>query len=197
MIAYLLASLPTPRRDAPPDVSPEEFLERCRGFVDEDRQHDLAWVLGVRAPAQGPRDEGAATADATVAGEPYAARDATARAWANLAELVDEAVIRARAGRAKRDPAPDLRQPVGFRVDASEAVAEAFAAPDPAARERALDDLRWRLADELTAAEPDGFGALLARAVQLRLAARRATFDRDSGRTALEAVLREIEEDHG
>ena len=85
MIAYLLASLPTPRRDAPPDVSPEEFLERCRGFVDEDRQHDLAWVLGVRAPAQGPRDEGAATAER--AWRPASPKISTSRSEAPLTTL--------------------------------------------------------------------------------------------------------------
>lgn len=195
MIAYLLASLPTPQRDAAPDLSPADFLARCRGFVGEDRERDLAWVLQGDTTAVDAAVAG--TADAPSTREPYAARDATTRHWANLAELLDEAVIRARAGRARRDPAPDLGQPFGFRVDVAEAVAEAFAAADPGGRERALDDLRWRLADELAVAESDGFGALLARAVQLRLARRRAAFDREQGRAALDAALRGIEEQHG
>ena len=63
--------------------------------------------------------------------------------------------------------------------------------------ERALDELRWRLADELRVNDPDGFAALVARAVQLRLAWRRAGWDEDAGWRVLEAAQRRIEERHG
>jgi hypothetical protein len=106
-------------------------------------------------------------------------------------------VVQRRSARDRRDPAPYLRNPAGFRVDVAEAVTAAFALPDPGARERALDELRWRLADELGRSVPDGFGALLGRAVQLRLAWRWAGWDAEAGATELEALLRRIEERRG
>jgi len=204
MVAYLLASLPTPRLGAEPGIEREAFLERCAGFVGDDRARDLAWVLGVGdagppAAPTAPRDAGQRPSETTHPSRrpADALADPASRAWATLAELVDEAVMRVRAARSRRDPTPDLPRPHGYRVDVAESVADAFERPDPGARERALDELRWRLTDELTIAEPDGFGALLARAVQLRLAWRRVGWDTQDGWERLEAAMRQLEEDHG
>ncbi len=181
MIAYLLAGLPTPRLGVPPDLEPDAFLDRCRGFVSEPRWHDLAAVLA----AGDLGDE--------VAGP----NDPAACAWADLNAQVDDAVTRHRSARGRREaPARRLRRSVGFRVDVVQAVARAFDAPHPGARERALDQLRWRLADDVALDGPDGFAALLARAAQLRLAWRWAGWSEDPGWTALEATLRKIEEAH-
>ena len=120
--------------------------------------------------------------------------DEATRRWADLAAQVDDAVVQRRCARDRRDPTPHLRNPAGFRVDVAEGVAAAFVLPDPGARERALDELRWRLAGELASPVPDGFGALLGRAVQLRLAWRWAHWDTEAGSSTLEALLRRIEE---
>jgi hypothetical protein len=48
MVPYLLASLPTPRLGETPDIAVGTVLERCAGFVGEERARDLAWVLGSR-----------------------------------------------------------------------------------------------------------------------------------------------------
>ncbi len=179
MIAYLLAGLPTPRLGVPPDLDPDAFLDRCRGFVSEPRWHDLAAVLGEAAP------DGAASSPS----------DPASRAWADLSAQVDDAVARHRRGRGGHDgPAPRLRRSTGFRVDVVQAVARAFDAADPGARERVLDELRWRLADDVALMGADGFAALLARAAQLRLAWRWAGWSDEPGWTALEAALRRIEE---
>lgn len=181
MIAYLLAGLPTPRLGVTPDLEPAAFLERCRGFVSEPRWRDLATVLGEGVPEE------------TTAGP----NDPAARAWADLTTQVDEAVARQRSGRGRPEASPPrLRRSTGYRVDVVQAVAKAFDAPHPGARERALDELRWRLADDLALNEPDGFAALLARAAQLRLAWRWAGWVEEPGWTALEATLRRIEEAH-
>jgi hypothetical protein len=201
MVAYLLASLPAPRLGQVPAVEPATFLERSRGFVGEARSRDLAWVLGVddpsdvRAPSTAAASAASAPAAAAVA--PVELADDASRRWADLAAQVDDAVVQRRSARDRRDPAPYLRNPAGFRVDVAEAVEAAFALPDPGARERALDELRWRLADELGRAVPDGFGALLGRAIQLRLAWRWAGWDAEAGSTELEALLRRIEEHRG
>ncbi len=174
MLAYLLASLPTPRLGDVPDLTIEAFLEACGRVLDAPRLASLARAAGVAAT-------------------PVATPPAAERAWSELAAHVDDAVVRARAERSKRDPDPFLRRPPGIRVDVREAVERAFETPHPGLRERALDELRWRLVEEGARAAPDGFGALFARAVQLRLAWRWATWDAEAGWRALEAGLRVVD----
>jgi hypothetical protein len=183
MLPYLLASLPTFALGARPTLTTEAFLEACGRVLDARRLAALARAVGVAAA-------------------PTAAQHAPAeeRAWGVLDARIEDAVVRARCARAQRDPTPFLRHPPGLRLDVEEAVARAFATPHPGVRERALDELRWRLADELARTAPDGFAALFARAVQLRLASRWAAWDTEAGWRVLEADLRSVDaaaEAHG
>ena len=191
MIAYLLASLPTPRLTEPPPIEPASFAERCRGFVSEERWQDLVELLGSEA-----QDASAAGPTPSDRSQPDRQRDPVTRAWRDLSDQIDDAVAVHRAANARRDPTPYLRRPSGFRVDVAAAVETAFALPNPGGRERALDELRWRLADELALRELDGFAALFARAVQLRLAWRWASWQAEAGWAALEANLRQLEAPH-
>jgi hypothetical protein len=211
VIAYLLASLPTPRLGAIPMTEPGGFLARCHGFVSDGRLHDLADVIGEPLPAElagpGPLDIEPPGAPSPLGGEdrddearaphagglPEGRHDAATLAWWTLIAHVDDAVVHERARRARRDPRAALRGPPGFRFDIVEWVAQAFERPHPGARERALDELRWRLADELAVAHPGTFGALVAHAAQLRLAWRWARWNAEEGVNALEAALRRIE----
>jgi hypothetical protein len=180
MVGYLLASMPTPALGETPGTVPDAFLEACRGFVSASRVRDLTIAMnGVPADA----------------GRAGPAHDAAARAWQEAAALVDDAVALRRSER-RRDHAVPTRRSTGFRVDVAETVARAFDEPNPGVRERALDRLRWRLADELASTAPDGFAALLARGVHLRLAWRWARWDAEAGWSALESTLRRLEERH-
>jgi hypothetical protein len=198
MVPYLLASLPTPRLGETPEVSVETVLERCAGFVGEERASDLAWVLGITSPnvrrADAPAGE---TDDASAAETRPPLTDVATVAWAQVTDFVDDAIVAERCARARIDAHPYLRRPAGYRVDVAEGVAAAFDRPHPGARERHLDELRWRLADELRASDADGFGALLARAAQLRLAWRWVGWNEEDGWKVLEAAQRRIEERHG
>jgi hypothetical protein len=202
MLPYLLASLPTPTLGAVPDLTIDAFLETCGRVLDAPRLATLARAAGapplrVADPAAPSGAAGAASSGATPAATPAATKrplaTAAERAWDELAARVDDAVVRARCARPKRDPEPFLRHPPGLRIEVEEAVARAFAAPHPGLRERALDELRWRLVDELARTAPDGFAALFARAVQLRLAWRWAAWDAEAGWRALEAGLRVVD----
>lgn len=196
MIAYLLASLPTPRRTEPPAIELGTFVERCRGFVSEERWRDLEALLDPGAGSEvgvGTTTTGRAARADERRDRGY---DHAASAWRDLSAQIDDAVAIQRGASARRDPAPYLQRPTGYRVDVVDAVEHAFATQHPGTRERVLDELRWRLADELAAREPDGFAALYARAVQLRLAWRWSRWDTEAGWTALEASLRELEAPH-
>jgi len=190
MIAYLLASLPTPRLAEPPPIEPATFVERCRGFVSEERWQDLVELLGSEA------QDAVARSTPSDRSQPDRQRDPVTRTWRDLSAQIDDAVAVHRAADARRDPTPYLRRPSGYRVDVAAAVEAAFALPNPGACERALDELRWRLADELALRELDGFAALFARAVQLRLAWRWARWEAEAGWAALEANLRQLEAPH-
>lgn len=196
MIAYLLASLPTPRLAEPPAIELGTFVERCRGFVSEERWRDLDDLLA--APSGGQAAASSATPDTTPrdGSRRGRARDPVARTWHDLSAQIDDAVAMHRGANTRRDPAPYLQRPSGYRVDLVEAVERAFGAQHPGARERALDEVRWRLADELAVGEPDGFAALYARAVQLRLAWRWARWETAAGWSALESNLRALEAPH-
>ena len=182
MITYLLASLPTPRLGDAPPVTSDAFLEACSRVLSDARSRELASAFAWPAEP-GTR---ASPADERPPGP-------TAQAWAERVGHVEDAIVRARSARTGRDAEPYLRRPEGIRVDVVEAVARAFEAPDPGARERFLDALRWRLADELATTDPAGFAALFARAVQLALAERRATWGVDAGWAELEAAMRRLE----
>jgi len=186
MLPYLLASVPAPRRGQRPEVGVDEVAATCRRFLSEPRARELADALGADDEPDEPDERPGVRAEARPG--------AVARAWADLAAQVDDAVVRLRCARDHRDAAPYLQHPAGFRVDVAQAVAHAFEAPHPGVRERRLDDLRWRLADELAATSPAGFEALYARAVQLRLAWRRDAWDAEAGWRVLEAQLRRIED---
>ena len=188
MLAYLLAALPAARLTARPEITPQAFLDACRGFVTPSRWRDLAYVLGLAPEAEG--DRAASPWYGRDSGPP---RDPAIRAWFDLEAHVDDAVAHARSRRAKHDRRRLRWDPVAFRVDVVQSVDAAFALPHPGLRERALDALRWRLADEFAAAAPDAFPALVARAVHLRLAWRRAGWDAEVGWSALEASMLAVE----
>ncbi|MFN2323512.1 MAG: hypothetical protein ABR510_11205 [Trueperaceae bacterium] len=194
MLPYLLASFPTPRLGQVPELTLGGFLEACGRMLDEPRF--AALVRAVTVPPL-PSLPGLAVASGSAALPDSAPPSWPTSAESVLAAHVDDAVVRARCVRQKRDPEPFLRHPPGLRVDVEEAVARAFAAPHPGLRERALDELRWRLADELARSAPDGFAALYAYAVQLRLAWRWVTWDAEAGWRAFEAALRVVDVDAG
>jgi hypothetical protein len=175
MLPYLLAALPSPRLGEVPEVDSDTFLSTCRGFLNEQRMQELAAAAGLAAAPPADR------------------LGPAARAWRARAGVVEDEIVAARCARDGRDPAPHLSEVAGVRIDVRQAVTAAFERPDPAARERALDTLRWRLAGELGQAAPLGFAELLARAVQLGIAWRWAAWDADAGWATLEAHLRRIE----
>ena len=64
------------------------------------------------------------------------------------------------------------REHAGFDVGIERGVSEAVQLSNPLEREKALDLLRWRMAEEMATVEPFGLGAVLGHALELRLAGR-------------------------
>ncbi|MCA1944946.1 MAG: hypothetical protein LDL30_06635 [Desulfovibrio sp.] len=169
---YLVSSLPTVSLREPGGVPPlgqDEFIGACLAHVPEDLLLDLQAVL------EGALEE---------------AEHPAARAYANFEAQLGNAVQRRRAGLRQVDSPLQLQDHEGWSVALEHAVEQAFTAPDPLAREMALDKIREQFLDELATTSPFGEAFLVAYAGRLRLALRWAQWDAAEGRQKLEALGR-------
>lgn len=163
---YLVASLPGLPDQGPPPLAREPFLRLC---VEQLHARDHAELEAVLAGGGKSR---------------FAAR----RAAFEL--RLRNACAGERARRRGLAVEPHLRPDRGIDLGLERAVARAFAAGDPLARELTLD--RLRVADLRAAAfaEPFGLPGVLAYALEREILQRRAERTSDAGRSAL---LRRVE----
>ncbi|MCM8610954.1 DUF2764 family protein [Accumulibacter sp.] len=164
---YLVASLPMLSLDAPPPFSSLDFLSRCHGVL---KSSDLA-VL-----------------EAIVSGS-VVVGNAVAATWTARETQTRNLIAQFRAARLGVDPRPFLRDHSGYDVALAQAVTDALAAATPVEREQALDRCRWRIAEELSLADPFGFASILAFAIRLRIAERWARLTEPAGERQAEALL--------
>jgi hypothetical protein len=165
-IYYLIASLPALDMETAPALTPDAFAGLCREQLT-------------------PADADAAAA--LVAG--HDADHPFVRDWHDRDTLLRNAVARQRAVRRAIDPAPHQKQTIGCDLRIDREVDAAFQAPDPLQRERVLDRIRWRVADELQGPDPMTARAALAYAVKLRIACRWAALTPGMGRAAVAKLL--------
>jgi hypothetical protein len=158
---YLIASLPGLPEEGAPPLAREPFLRLC---AEQLHARDHAELEAVLAGGGSSR---------------FAAR----RAAFDL--RLRNACARERARRRGLAAEPFLRPDRGIDLGLERAVAAAFAADDPLARERALE--RLRVADLRAAAyaEPFGLPAVLAYALELEMLQHRAERTGEAGRAAL------------
>jgi hypothetical protein len=164
-LVYLLASLPCLTLGATPLVSPEAFLAASHEQLDAATAAAAAALLADHADPH-----------------PFV------QAWRDKEAILRNTVALRRAARRTLDPLPWLRPTIGSDLRIVSAVEEAFQISDPLARERALDRLRWAVADELQGPDPLSERALLAYAIRLRLAWRWAHLQVAKGRRRAEAL---------
>lgn len=157
-LIYLLSSLPMLSFDAVPGITPAQFVEACRREL-------------------GPAD--AATAEALAHGRPV--DHASLVTWRNLEVLRRNAVARQRARIAGQDAARWTRPAHGCAVWIENEVDAAFQETDPLKRERALDKVRWMIADELQGFDPLSVEAIFAYAVRLAIVSRWAGLNAEQG----------------
>ncbi len=163
---YLIASLPALDMETAPVLTPDAFAQVCRDQLD-------------------PSDAEAAVAllENRDADHPFV------RDWRDRDTLLRNAVVRQRATRSDADPARYQRPAAGCDLRIEHDVEAAFQAPDPLQRERLLDRIRWRVADELQGTDPLTERVVLAYAIKLRLACRWAALTPDAGHAAAAAMI--------
>lgn len=152
---YLVSSLPTLMPGERPGITREEFLRRA---AEQLNAADLALLRNRLADGL---PEGA---------------DPFSHDWRAVEISLRNACVRQRAARMGVDALDHVREG-GDDPTLSLAVAAAFNAPDPLARERALDAIRWTALERLAGYDPFTFRALQCYAARLHLAWRLAELD--------------------
>jgi len=165
---YLVASLPVLRFGEKPLTTRAAFLAACSDWLSAADRDVIEAGLENRCPPEGA--------------EP-------ARRWWNDEVQLRDATVRVRARNLKTDPAPFIKRHEGLNFSIEKAVAEAFTRENPLEQEASLDRIRWAMADEMKQGRAFGFPAVLAFAVQLRIAERWDGFDDESGRKHVEELI--------
>jgi len=164
---YLIASLPLLDFNQPPQITAEVFLESCR-----------AQLSGAVAGA----------AEALMTGKPSG--NPFVKAWRGKDTLLRNAVAKARARAAGTDPGPCLRPVQEDDAQIERLVEDAFQQPDPLRVERALDRVRWTMAEEMLGLDLMDVSVVLAYAVKLSLVLRWAALDAGRGREMFDKLVR-------
>ena len=163
---YLVASLPMLRLGEKPPMDAAAFRAACTGHLSDDEIATVDAVLENREPLTG----------------------AASSLWNSEVQLRD-AVVRVRAKNRGTDAARFIRPHEGFSVSIEKMVTDAFTRPNPLEQEMELDRARWALADELALTDPFGLPGILAFAAKVRLAARWASMDDETGRKNVEELI--------
>ena len=157
---YLVASLPSLELTATPRISSEELLASSAGVLRPDHREDLRSVLEDR---------------------PHDVRAPEVRPYLDAETQLRNAIARLRAARAGTAHDAGAHPFAGYDARCVSVAERAMELDDPRERELTLDRLRWTLLDELAAAPPFGFQAVLAHGLKLRLAEKWAAVDEAEG----------------
>lgn len=157
--------------DMPP-FSSQDFLARCSGVL---AQKDFAILATIMVGEQ-------------------ATGNAFADIWSARETQVRNAVAGFRAIRLGVDARGFEREHAGYDVSLAQAVAGALAQPTALLREQDIDRARWQLAEELALGDRFGLGAVLAFAVQLRIAERWARLTDVAGQRTFDGLLQAMTE---
>ena len=158
---FFIPTLPMLLEGQPARLSEKDFRESCAEQLSPELFGAVAAIL-----------------DGTPNPHPFV------RAWRDRDAQVRNAIAAERARRRGLSPSETpSRETTGLDTAIAPAVAAAFALPDPLARERALDHLRWTLLDELEGVQPMAENVVLAYAAKLRISLRALAADADAGRS--------------
>lgn len=169
---YLVASLPTLVLGDTPPIDEAGLLAASEKFLSPWERKELALML------EGRFGEGTS---------------AFAKAWRNIDAQLRNAIAAVRARARGVEARPHLRPHEGYEVAIEKAVTDAYARPNPLERELFLEQYRWARLEDLARQDRFGLSAVLAYAIQLRIALRWAPLTDEAGTNALKGLLEEFE----
>jgi len=162
---YLIASLPSLSVDQKVPLSSEKFLQACE---EQLAAHDAAAAYALMT-------QGASAHPFVVA-------------WRDKEAILRNAVAQQRARIRGIEATRWLHRTEGCDLMIERQVEEAFQQTDPLRVERALDAIRWRVAEELAGVDPLSVGVVLAYAIQLGIVMRWNVLQADQGMDAFERL---------
>ena len=164
-LLYLISSLPMLRFDAAPGMTPDTFVEACREQLGE---------------------ADAAAAEALLRGE--TSGHAFVAAWKDKETILRNAAARERARRAGAEASRWERPAQGCDSLIESLVEDAFQEADPLACEKALDKVRWKIAEELQGPDPLDIRAVFAYAVKLAILSRWTSLSASRGQQTFDRL---------
>ncbi len=165
---YLVASLPVLDMDMDPPITLDRFLFEAKGVLSETDDAELHCLL---------------------ADESESCTSRFAAQWFEFEFDLRHRIAAVRAGRLGIDPRAAVPYQASGDAVTRRAVLDAFAKTNPLERELQIDQTRWRYLEELGKQEPFGFAAVLAFALQLRLAHRWTGMSVGAGTNSLDKQL--------
>jgi hypothetical protein len=152
--------------DAPPTLSGDSFLAACREQLGETD---------------------ASVVEALLTGTP--SEHLFVAAWRDKDTILRNAVARQRARHAHgADASRWLRPTVGCDTQIESLVEDAFQEGNPLAKEKALDRVRWQVADDLQGPDPLTVRVIFSYAIKLSLLSRWQTLGLEQGRVAFDQL---------
>lgn len=164
-LIYLLSSLPMLKLDAQPGIAPDTFLASCHDQLSE---------------------KNAAAAEALLKSQPCT--HPFVEAWSDKEAILRNAVARHRARAAGTDPDRWQRPTRSCDTQIEDGVANAFQETDPVEKEKALDKVRWVIAEELAGPDPLSLATALAYAVKLAIVTRWHALDAMRGQQTFDSL---------
>ena len=166
-LLYLIPSLPMLTFDAAPGITPAKFVETCREQLGAADAAVAEALLSAQTPDH-----------------PFVA------GWQGKETVLRNAIARERARIAGQDVTRWLRPVPGCDSRIESEVEDAFQESDPLKREKELDKIRWRIADELQGIDPLVVEVVFAYAIKLAVLTRWAELNENKGRELFDALTK-------
>jgi len=164
-VIYLLSSLPTLQLDAPAPITTEAFVAACR---DQLSAADAAAAEALFTDA--------------ACDHPFVTT------WRDRDTILRNAAAYQRARLAGTDASRWLRPEQGCDTRIGNLVEDAFDEKDPLQREKALDRIRWLVAEELQGPDPLNVENVFAYAVKLAIVDRWTARTPEQGQAAFDRL---------
>jgi len=168
---YLVASLPTLHFGMKPPFSYEQFLELCRRFIPTKDYHYLTILP---PPVQYTEK---------------AKRPVIIEKWIRFDSALRNELVKIRSERRQGDALPYTRHSRYTGPSLTPYIAAATINRSPMEAEKLLDEIRWKMLDELAGNHYFDFDALVAYAYKLLILQRWETIQRAEGITLLHEAL--------
>lgn len=174
---YFISSLPLLRLGETPPLDSAAFLGRCGVELSAAQLERV-----VRATLAPPPGEMPGAAE-------------TERRWQAWENYVRHTGVRVRAARLKLDPGPWLRPDSDVFPSQTREIEEILAKDDPAERELALDEMRWRRLDELASGHMFDVDALVIYRLRLLLVEKWTALAPETGRANRDRLVADLVEE--